>query len=67
MTALVVGLLLAAAPESAAKPVDYAGDAQALDQLIRENYAYVERWPDRVLPDSPLLRAEREAVKDDDA
>ena len=67
MTALVVGLLLAAAPESAAKPVDYAGDAQALDQLIRENYAYVERWPDRVLPDSPRLRAEREAVKDDNA
>ena len=40
-------------------PPDYAGDAVALDRLIVENYAYLDRLPGGVLPDSPALAAER--------
>lgn len=50
-----------------AKPVDYAGDAVALDRLITENYAYEDHWPGGVLPDSPVLAHERAAAHDDDS
>ncbi len=66
MSAWFIGLLLATIPQAAPKATDYAADARALDQLISDNYACVERWPERTLPDSPTLRAEREAVADDD-
>ena len=45
-------------------PPDYAGDAVALDRLIVENYAYLDRLPGGVLPDSPALAAERAGVHD---
>lgn len=49
----------------AAEPApDYAGDAQALDALIAENYAYIDRFAAAKLPDSSLLAAERDAVRD---
>lgn len=58
-------LLLVGAAEQA--PIDYAGDARALDRIIVENYAYVDHWPGGVLPDSPVLAAERAAVHDRDS
>ena len=61
MRALLVAVLLAAA---APAPVDYAGDAQALDRMVTETYAYAERWPGGALPDSPELARERAAVRD---
>jgi C-terminal processing protease CtpA/Prc len=63
-----IALLVALAPATAAPTAgDYAADAAALDQLIVDNYAYVERWPGGALPDSPLLKAERAAVHDKDS
>ena len=61
--------LMAAALSSAAPvaTIDYAGDAKALDRLIVENYAYEDHWPGGVLPDSPTLKREREAVHDRDS
>jgi len=44
--------------------VDYAGDAQALDRIVVQNYAYEDHWPGDVLPDSPMLAHERGAVHD---
>ena len=47
--------------------VNYAADAQALDQLIVANYAYEDDWPEGKLPDSAQLAAERGAVHDRDS
>ena len=44
--------------------VDYAADAQALDRIIGQNYAYEDHWPGGALPESPVLAAERAAVHD---
>jgi C-terminal processing protease CtpA/Prc len=60
---MLFALALAAAPPA----VDYAGDAKALDQIVVENYAYEDHWPGGVLPDSPVLAAERAAVHDHDS
>lgn len=60
---LTVVAMGAQAPAQA-PAVDYAGDAKALDKLIAENYAYEDHWPSGVLPDSPVLAAERAAVHD---
>ncbi|MFL6720546.1 MAG: S41 family peptidase [Sphingomonas sp.] len=57
-------LLAAAAAQTPAPAIDYAGDAQALDRLVVKNYAYEDHWPGGVLPDSPVLAAERAAVHD---
>lgn len=57
-------LLLVGAAEPS---VDYAGDARALDAIVAANYAYLDRLPGGVLPDSPALTAERAAVHDRDS
>jgi carboxyl-terminal processing protease len=64
MKLILAAAIVAAAPTAA---VDYAGDAKALDQLIVANYAYEDHWPGGTLPDSDLLRREREAVHDRDS
>jgi carboxyl-terminal processing protease len=66
---MVNSLTLAAAILSAVStgPVDYAGDARALDQLIIANYAYQDHWPGGGLPDSAVLKLERAAVHDRDS
>ena len=48
----------------ATAPPDYRGDAVALDRLIGENYAYADRLPGGILPDSATLTAQRAAVHD---
>lgn len=48
-------------------PIDYAGDARALDKLIVENYAYEDHWPGGALPDSATLASERARVHDHDS
>ncbi len=53
-----------AAPDPAPTPPAYAADARELDRLIVANYAYAERLPGGVLPDSPMLVARRAAVRD---
>ncbi|WP_242150729.1 S41 family peptidase [Sphingomonas sp. BAUL-RG-20F-R05-02] len=64
-------LALAAAPAllgaAAPAPVDYAGDAKALDALIVANYAYLDRFPGGAAPASAKLAAERDAVHDGDS
>lgn len=61
---LIGWLIAAAAAAQQAPPVDYHGDAQALDKIIIQNYAYEDHWPGGILPDSPTLAAERAAVHD---
>lgn len=64
---MLFALLLFAAASSATPPLDYAGDARALDKIIVANYAYEDHWPGGVLPDSPALAQERAAVHDRDS
>ena len=45
-------------------PPDNAGDAVALDRLLVDNYAYLDRLPRAQLPETPQLAAERAAVHD---
>lgn len=59
--------LAALALIGAEAPPDYAGDARALDRLLVENYAYLDRLPGEVLPETPQLAAERTAVHDRDS
>ena len=61
---LVAWVIAGAAAAQQPATVDYAGDAQALDRIIVQNYAYEDHWPGGVLPDSPALAAERAAVHD---
>ena len=42
---------------------DYLDDARSLDAIIAENYAYLDRFGD-VMPQSAVLDAERDAVRD---
>ncbi len=44
---------------------EYAKAAHDLDAAIIEMYAYLEDLPDAQLPDSNVLRQERQAVNDD--
>ncbi|WP_186729091.1 S41 family peptidase [Sphingomonas panacisoli] len=60
-------LLLGAAPADKLGAADYASDAKALEGLIRDNYAYMDDLPGGVVPSSPQLNAERDAVRDRDA
>ena len=76
---LLAALCLAAIPAGArtsaqtnvqkAQPTaaDYLSDAQALPGLIAANYAYLDHLPGGVMPDSPILDAERDAVHDHDS
>ena len=64
---LPIAAALLASPALAGDPAaapDYAADARALDALIVANYAYADRLPGGVLPDSRVLAAERAAVQD---
>ncbi|MBT2188854.1 S41 family peptidase [Sphingobium nicotianae] len=66
---LATGLaLIAAQGRASAAPAatDYAADAKALDAIIAENYAYLDRFGDTV-PSSAKLDAERDAVADHDS
>jgi carboxyl-terminal processing protease len=45
----------------------YAEDARGLAGLIRDNYAYLDDLPRGVMPASPQLDAERDAVHDKDS
>lgn len=49
-----------AEPDAAA----YRQDALSIEPLINSQYAYLERFPGGVMPMSPVLRAEAEAVAD---
>ena len=57
-------LLIGAAPAPTAS--DYAADARELAPLIAANYAYLDDLPGGVVPTSPALNAERDAVQDAD-
>lgn len=52
------GLLQAQSPD------EYRIDAISIDRLIRENYAYLDRFTSGEPPTSALLQAEAEAVHD---
>eukprot|EP01035_Chromulina_nebulosa_P040654 gene40654-54974_t len=56
----------AAAPDSLS-PADYRADASEIAALIAANYAYLDDLPGGVVPTSPMLIAEREAVHDRDS
>lgn len=60
-------LLGAAAPDGSAPTLaDYAADARDLAPLIAANYAYLDDLPGAAVPTSPVLIAERDAVRDRD-
>ncbi|MEO5492953.1 MAG: PDZ domain-containing protein [Sphingomonas sp.] len=60
-------LLIGAAPADKFSADDYASDAKAIEGLIRDNYAYLDDLPGGVVPSSPQLNAERDAVRDRDS
>ncbi|HEX7693037.1 MAG TPA: PDZ domain-containing protein, partial [Sphingomonas sp.] len=68
-TLAIVGLLAltASAPAPDFSAADYAADAKALPDLIRDNYAYLDDLPGGKVPSSPQLDAERDAVHDADS
>jgi carboxyl-terminal processing protease len=59
--------LTASAPTPDLSAADYAADAKALPDLIRDNYAYLDDLPGGKVPSSPQLDAERDAVNDADS
>lgn len=61
--ALLIGAALSLGGNTA--EIDYAMAARKLDAIISEIYAYREQLPDGELPQSNVLTAEREAVRDD--
>ena len=68
-TLAIVSLLVltASAPMPDLSAADYAADAKALPDLIRDNYAYLDDLPGGKVPSSPQLDAERDAVHDADS
>ena len=59
-----------AAAESSKAPLsaaDYASDARQIEDLIKANYAYLDDLPGGIVPNSPILLAERDAVHDRDS
>ena len=67
MDAIRITLLVAAALGVCANAADnrYAEAAEQLDTSVAENYAYLHELPDRGVPQSDVLTAERKAVHDD--
>ena len=59
--------LTASGPTPDLSAADYAADAKALPDLIRDNYAYLDDLPGGKVPSSPQLDAERDAVHDADS
>lgn len=45
-------------------PEAWRADALSIEGLVNGQYAYLDRFPDGVMPMSPVLRAEAEAVSD---
>jgi carboxyl-terminal processing protease len=66
MRLLLIMLMLLAAPAAVTEPgpEDFRADARSIEPLINETYAYPERFPRRVAPITPRLRAEAEQVHD---
>ncbi|GAA0623698.1 hypothetical protein GCM10009422_19780 [Brevundimonas kwangchunensis] len=64
----LAALILIAAPANAQTPSvtpdGYREDALAIEGLINAQYAYLDRFPDAVMPMSDVLRAEAGAVHD---
>jgi len=60
-------LLIGAGPAATSSADDYASDAKSLEGLVRDNYAYMDDLPGGVVPSSPQLDAERDAVRDRDS
>jgi hypothetical protein len=67
--AMIVGLLASATAAQAADPTaaEYRADAGEIAGLITANYAYLDHLPGGVVPTSPVLTAERDAVHDRDS
>ncbi|MBH5322497.1 S41 family peptidase [Aurantiacibacter sediminis] len=62
---LLLPIALIAAPASAQHdPEDYRADAEQVIQLIEQNYAYRDRFPDAQIPINATLRAEADSVDD---
>ncbi len=61
LAALLLAPLLVGAGEVLPEP-DYASDARAIERVVEDNYAYLERFEDGRMPLSDKLRAEAEAV-----
>jgi len=61
---LTLAPLATAQTTSAPTVEDYRQDALALPALIEEQYAYAERLPGGVFPNTDVLKAEAEAVQD---
>ena len=45
-------------------PEAFRADALSIEALVNAQYAYLDRFPGEVMPMSPILRAEAEAVSD---
>jgi len=71
MKAMAMGAALVAAGATAQTatltPADYRADAGEIADLIKANYAYLDDLPGGVVPTSPALVAERDAVHDRDS
>lgn len=63
-TSLAASLLWVPAAAFAQSPEEFRDDAQSIDRLINENYAYLERFEDGKVPESERLKSEAEAVQD---
>lgn len=59
-------LILLGAPLAAQQPsaADYRADAQSIERLIADSYAYRDRWPGGAAPTSERLRREAGQVDD---
>lgn len=55
-------LLAAGAAPSAPEPARLRSDAVALEQLVNENYAYLERLPQKRFTVTPKLRSELQSI-----
>ena len=49
----------------ASSPPDYSAAARELDAAIERSYAYIDKLPGSVIPQSPALAAQRNAVSDE--
>ena len=66
LAAALLAPLLLGAGDAPPQP-DYAADARSIEQLVDENYAYLERFDGGRMPLSDTLRAEADAVDSRDA
>lgn len=63
----LLAITLWGALAASSSPPDFRAAARELDDTISRSYAYLDKLPGGVLPDSEILRAEREAVADRDS